>query len=48
MAVVETLLAHGADAQIRDREGQTALSVARQQGYTAIVQLLQDRTQSRR
>ena len=40
-SIVRLLLSHGADAQVRDPNGQTALTIATRKGYTAIAELLQ-------
>ncbi len=39
-AVVRDLVAAGADRGLTDRSGRTAIDLARQRGYTAVVQLL--------
>ena len=39
--IVATLIRHGADVNLADREGRTALDHARQRGYARIRQLLQ-------
>ena len=40
--IVRELLAHGADRDLPDREGVTALEHARQRGYAGMVRLLTD------
>jgi ankyrin repeat protein len=40
--VVRLLLAHGADPDLKDVDGDTAASFARQKGHTAVVQLLEN------
>ena len=40
LAVVEALLAAGADVEIRDKEGETALTLAADSGNTDVVQTL--------
>jgi uncharacterized protein len=40
--IVDTLVEHGADVSIRDREGLTALQHARRSGYTRIVEALEN------
>jgi ankyrin repeat protein len=39
-AVVRDLLAAGADRRLTDRAGRTALDLARERGFTAMVELL--------
>ena len=39
---VEFLLNHGANTELRDSDGRTALHVAAWQGYTDIVQVISD------
>jgi len=40
MKVVQLLLKHGADRTVRDKDGDTAESFARQKGHTAVAELL--------
>ncbi|MSP26751.1 MAG: ankyrin repeat domain-containing protein, partial [Myxococcales bacterium] len=39
--IVALLLARGADREIVDDDGRTALSLAREEGHTAVVKLLE-------
>jgi len=45
--VVRLLLARGADPAIKDVDGDTALTFARQNGHTAVAQLLEDSSAAR-
>jgi len=40
LVIVKLLVARGADIQIQDVQGQTALDIAREAGYTDIVDVL--------
>lgn len=41
LEVVRLLLEHGADPELKDKDGDTALSFAREKGHSAVVELLQ-------
>ena len=40
--VVRLLLEHGADPGLKDKDGDTAASFARENGHTAVVELLEN------
>jgi ankyrin repeat protein len=42
MKVVQLLLKHGADPTLKDKDGDTAESFARQKGHSAVAELLKD------